>query len=154
MPTVTVVETLDVPADEVWACVVDVASYPEYMESVRTIEVLRSVARIGPDGGELHEAVVGWEIVLEDAVLRWVEREIRDPVRRRVDFEQISGDLAVFGGHWQVDRLDAGRTRVELSVRFEIGLEMLREILDPYAERAIRDNSQGMLSSLDQRARR
>lgn len=155
MPTVTVRETLDVPVDDVWNCIVDVASYPDFMTSVRTIEVLRTrvVPADRPGDPDLVEAVVGWETDIDDAVLRWVERELRDPGRRRVDFVQVSGDLEVFAGHWQVDGLDPGTTRVELSVHFEIGLDMLREVLDPYAMRAIEDNSRAMLASLQDRAR-
>jgi coenzyme Q-binding protein COQ10 len=155
MPTVTVVEMLDVPVDEVWNCIVDVASYPDYMASVRITEVLRTSTRAGDGVGsaDIEEAIVGWETEIDDAVLRWVEREVRDPERRRVEFEQVSGDLAVFEGHWQLESLDPRMTRIELSVHFEIGLELLREILDPYATKAIEENCRTMLTSLEGRAR-
>ncbi|MNY71707.1 hypothetical protein D3C86_2101090 [compost metagenome] len=40
-------------------------------------------------------------------------------------------------------------TRAVLSIRFEIGIPMLREMLDPIAERALIENSRLMLRSLN-----
>jgi ribosome-associated toxin RatA of RatAB toxin-antitoxin module len=56
--------------------------------------------------------------------------------------------LAVFEGYWQLQRLTNQTCQTMLSVRFDIGIPMLSEMLNPVAERTIRDNSQKMLASL------
>lgn len=144
VPVVTVQAQVRAPVDAVWARVVDVAAYPERMASVRRIAILESAVRDGQD-----ESVVGWETEVEDGILRWVELEIRDPVARRVQFDQLSGDLKIFRGHWQVDPIDEQTTAVELVVEFEIGLDLLREVLNPYASEVIERNSREMLRALE-----
>lgn len=139
MPLVEVNEQLEVPADRVWELVRDVEAYPRLMEPVRSLEVLEE----GPDW-----VVTAWEVELKGSILKWTEHEQRDEERRRLTYHQIEGDLERFDGYWQVTALTPEVTEAILIVRFEIGIPMLREMLDPVAERAIRENSRLMLRSL------
>ena len=145
MPFVAVSERLKSTVDATWALVRDVERYPTLMESVRRVE------RLSEEDGTGTSAV-GWEVEIEGSVLRWIERETVDEERRRITFEQQSGDLDRFRGHWQVTPIDAETTEVTLEIDFEIGIPMLREVLDPFATDAIRRNSVDMLLSLGPRA--
>jgi ribosome-associated toxin RatA of RatAB toxin-antitoxin module len=144
VPVVVVSEKLQVPVEDVWRAVIDVESYPDRMDCVRRIECLEYTE--GADG--VQAAVVGWEVELDGSVLRWVEREHRDPARRQVTFEQVSGDLDVFRGTWTLLPYGDGGTEATLSVEFEIGMALLRDVLDGFATDAIRKNSAEMLRSL------
>ena len=139
MPLVEVNEQLEVPAERVWGLVRDVEAYPRLMEPVRSLQVLEE----GPDW-----VVTAWEVELKGSILKWTEHEQRDEERRRLTYHQIEGDLEQFDGYWQVTELTPEVTEAILIVRFEIGIPMLREMLDPVAERAIRENSRLMLRSL------
>ena len=145
MPVVVVTEKLVVPAEQAWQAVVAVENYPERMDSVRRIECLERA--IGADGVEI--ALIGWEIELDGSVLRWVEREHRDPAARRLTVEQVSGDLEIFRGSWTVAGTPDDGSEVTLSVEFEIGMALLRDVLDGFATEAIRNNSTAMLRSLE-----
>jgi coenzyme Q-binding protein COQ10 len=57
-----------------------------------------------------------------------------------------------FQGHWQVTRITDEITEAALVVDFEIGIEMLRPMLEPVAVRAVHRNSTEMLRSLGPRA--
>lgn len=150
MPRVAVTKTLSADPDDVWNRVISVTEFPARMASVRAIEELSVESRA--DGTVV--AVVGWEVDLDGAVLRWVEQEIRDPSTRTVTFSQISGDLERFDGTWRIRSRERGGTVSELEIEFDIGFAMLREVLDPYAVEMIRDNSSAMLQALDdQKAR-
>lgn len=138
MPLVEVHKDILAPLISVWNAINDVESYPRLMESVRSVEVL--------EDDEDHRVVI-WQVDLKGCVLRWVEREEIDVERWRIDYRQIEGDLAAFDGYWQLESIE-DRSRVTLVVRFDIGLPMLGEMLDPIAERAIRENAQMMLRSL------
>ena len=144
MPFVAVSERLKSSVDATWALVRDVERYPSLMESVRRVERLST----GPEAGGTSTSRVGWEVDIEGSVLRWIERETVDERRMRITFEQESGDLDRFRGHWQVTPVDAETTEVTL----EIDFPMLREVLDPFATDAIRRNSVDMLLSLGPRA--
>lgn len=148
MPFVAVSERLKSSVDAVWDLVRDVERYPSLMESVRRVERLSA----GPEVDGASTSTVGWEVEIEGSVLRWVERETTDERRMRITFEQESGDLDRFRGHWQVTPVDAETTEVTLEIDFEIGIPMLREVLDPFATDAIRRNSVDMLLSLGPRA--
>jgi coenzyme Q-binding protein COQ10 len=139
MPVVEVNERLQAPAVRVWELVRDVEAYPRLMEPVRSLRVLDE----GPNW-----VVTAWEVVLKGSILQWVEHEERDDERYRLTYRQIEGDLQEFDGYWQVTALAPGVAEAALMVRFEIGIPMLRDMLDPVAERAIRENCRLMLRSL------
>ena len=115
------------------------------MDHVRSVRVLER----GVD-----YRLIAWEVDCRGFVMRWVEREEINRARHRIDYRQVKGDLAQFEGYWQIEPLDGERTRVTLAVQFEIGIPMLSDMINPVAERAIRDNSQKMLDALASEAAR
>jgi ribosome-associated toxin RatA of RatAB toxin-antitoxin module len=139
MPTVVVEVELAAVIDDVWRLIRDVEAYPRLMEPVRAVHVLEET---GP------ELLTAWEVELKGSILKWTEREVRDEFRRRIDYEQVDGDLETFDGYWQLHPIGEAATKAVLHVDFEIGVPMLREMLDPVAERAIRQNARKMLLSL------
>ncbi|WUI01732.1 SRPBCC family protein [Spirillospora sp. NBC_00431] len=143
MPKVQVELSIDADADVVWQAVHAVEAYPRYMESVRSVEI------VADDGTSRTTA---WSVLLKGSILEWSEAERVDDRLRRIEFNQLDGDLDRFDGHWQVTPEGDGRTRVELDIAFEIGIPLLAQMLDPVAVRAIRDNSVQMLRGLERRA--
>ncbi|MFL6128329.1 MAG: SRPBCC family protein [Mycobacteriales bacterium] len=148
MPVVRVTERLLVPEKEVWDLICDAESYPKLMDSVVSITIVCEAP--GP-GGTVH-TVADWEVVLKGSILKWRERDLRDPAARRITYSQVSGDMERFEGFWQVSRITDEITEAELVVDFEIGIEMLRPMLEPVAVRAVHRNSTEMLRSLGPRA--
>ncbi len=139
MPVVEVAETIAAPASRVWDVVNDVESYPRLMEHVRSLRVLERADNV---------RLIEWEVELKGCLMRWIEREELQPEKLRIEYRQLEGELAEFAGFWQLEPLGDAATRVVLSVNFDIGIPMLSEMLNPVAERAIRDNSHAMLTSL------
>ena len=143
MPTIEVAERLQAPIEKVWELVRDVEGYPQRMEPVRDIQILESAGT-----GKL----VAWEVELKGSILKWVEREEQDPAAYRLSYQQVDGDLERFDGYWQLTSEAPDVTEAVLVVHFEIGIPMLKDMLEPVAERAIRENSSRMLTSLAPRA--
>lgn len=79
-----------------------------------------------------------WELRFRSGMLRWTERErfLRDQLV--VEFEQSHGDFDEFAGHWLLVA-DAGGTRLHFEADFDFGIPSLEGILDPIAERVIRE---------------
>ena len=138
MPTVEVTENLSSPVEVTWRLICDEEAYRR-MGPVRSLDVL-------VDEGD--RMTTRWEIELKGSILVWEQREHRDALRRRIEFHQLDGDLERFDGYWQLTERPDGSTDACLSVDFEIGIPMLRDMLDPVASRAIRENSRKMLLSL------
>jgi ribosome-associated toxin RatA of RatAB toxin-antitoxin module len=139
MPLVEVDEIMPAPVERVWDVVNDVLSYPRLMDHVKSVEV--------QEEGPGYRLTV-WVVDLKGCVMRWVEREELDQSRYRIEYRQVQGDLAKFEGFWQLESVTPQSTRVVLSAQFDIGIPMLSEMLNPVAERAIRENSRRMLLSL------
>ncbi|MFI9271284.1 type II toxin-antitoxin system RatA family toxin [Kitasatospora sp. NPDC052896] len=142
MPCVEVDLRIAAPPEAAWAAVVDVESYPECMESVDSVVLTEQIDEL--------RRTTAWSVRLKGSVLRWSEAEVLDPVARRFDFRQVSGDLGEFVGHWAVSPAPGGST-VSLHVEFDIGIPLLAEMLNPVAADALRENAAQMLSALEQR---
>jgi ribosome-associated toxin RatA of RatAB toxin-antitoxin module len=143
MPLVEVTEVMSAPIDRIWEVINDLESYPRLMDHVRDLKVL--------EHSPTHR-LAEWQIDLKGCVMRWTEREDIDRANYRIDYRALDGDLADFEGFWQLEAVSETSTRVMHTVRFEIGIPMLSQILNPVAERAIRDNTQKMLASLGSQA--
>ncbi|NHC16105.1 type II toxin-antitoxin system RatA family toxin [Motilibacter deserti] len=143
MPTVDVEMTMHAPVQQVWDAVVDVESYPRYMETVKSVKELRRL----PDGSRETE----WSVLLKGSTLEWVERDVVLEGERKVVFEQTDGDLEVFEGEWTVTEQPDGTVRVRLFVNFDIGIPLLSAMLNPVAERALKENSRTMLQQIEKR---
>lgn len=140
--TVDVDVEIAAPASEVWSVVLDIESYPQYMTTVRRVDIVHD-----DDGHRVSE----WSVILKGSVLEWTESEVVDHDAMRIKFHQLDGDLDVFEGFWSVEASDEGPTRVRMHVEFDIGIRLLAEMLNPVAERALRENALSMLRALEAR---
>ncbi|MEF9384631.1 SRPBCC family protein [Ralstonia solanacearum species complex bacterium KE056] len=138
MPLIVVKELIEEPIAKVWELVKNVEDYPRFMKPVQEVKILSR-------NGDTIDAE--WEVELKGSLLRWSEREICHPQDHRIDFTQIEGDLEKFEGHWDLKEVSDHATEVELLVNFEIGIPMLRDMLNPVAEKALRENAMTMLRS-------
>ncbi|MCX4745802.1 SRPBCC family protein [Kitasatospora sp. NBC_01287] len=143
MPRVEVDLRIAVPPEDAWAAVVDVLSYPDCMESVDSVEIV--------DQRDERHRTTAWSVRLKGSVLRWTEAELIDQQARRFDFEQVSGDLGEFTGHWAVRPAPPNGSTVSLHVDFDIGIPLLAEMLNPVAADALRESAAQMLAALEQR---
>lgn len=138
MPLVNVQVDLDAPIVKIWEQLVDLNNYPKIMEPVQSIRVIKEVD---------NYSEVEWEVLLKGSILKWIEMEVRKPTEYIIEFSQISGDLEKFNGYWSLSSLNDAHTRATLFIDFEIGIAMLKDMLDPVAEKALTDNSRKMLLS-------
>ncbi|AGL15829.1 type II toxin-antitoxin system RatA family toxin [Actinoplanes sp. N902-109] len=79
-----------------------------------------------------------WELHFRSGLLRWTERDEFHEDELRIVFTQTEGDFDEFGGHWQL-RQDGENTVVSFRCDFDFGIPSLAGILDPIAERVIRE---------------
>lgn len=126
-------------ADDVFARLSDFESYPQYAVSVR------SVVRIpSPTGGMATE----WTTDFRKGVLKWVEEDLIDPSAREIQFRQLSGDLEMFDGVWRIEEDSRDRQIVYFTARFDLGIPMLEEVLEPIAEEALYENIVAIVEDL------
>ncbi|WP_320777271.1 type II toxin-antitoxin system RatA family toxin [Streptomyces sp. CRN 30] len=146
MPVVEETLIIGAHADDAWTAVTDVESYPETTRNVQSVRV------VSAESDTVRRTA--WSVLLRGSVLQWVQNEELDPVNRIVTFQQESGDMETYTGHWTVVPLDDGRCSVTLYVDFEIGIPLMADMLNPIAVTALRESAHTMLSGLEKRVPR
>lgn len=134
------IETL-VPAadaDVVFDRVCDFTHYAEYTDAVREVIV-------GPAVDGMIESE--WSVYFRNGILCWSERDYIDRDARAIAFEQLDGDFDQFSGTWSVEPV-GDDVRVVFTASFDLGMPSLAPIIDPIAERTLRENMQSILRGL------
>jgi ribosome-associated toxin RatA of RatAB toxin-antitoxin module len=127
--------------DAAYARISDFARYPELTDTVLALELEPAQA----DGS----VVSSWLVRFRKGTLRWTERDVLDPVARRIEFAQLSGDFLTMEGSWQLDpEPDGSGALIRFETRFDLGIPSLAEILDPVAESTLRSNILLILTGL------
>ncbi len=95
---------IDAPLAEVWAVVEDTASAPEWQGGMDSMEVIERDSDGRPELVETRT----------DAKVRTVKTEMRFGYERptRVEWAQEDGDLKSIEGHWELEDLGDGTTRL------------------------------------------
>lgn len=119
---------------QVFDRVQDYARYTEYTDTVRSVTVTPGAA------GTVESA---WEVRFRSGLLRWTERDVVDPVARRITFDQLTGDFASFAGTWDITQA-GGDVSVLFTCEFDLGIPSLEPIINPVAMRAL-DESMGLV---------
>lgn len=139
MRTVEIVARVDGgDPSEVFEVLTDFERYPE------ATEIVRAVSTAGGDGPRL---VSTWEVGFRNGVLRWTEEDEFDERRRTITFNQLEGDFDHFAGVWRVEDAEDGCV-VRLRAEFDLGMPTLAAMLDPIAERALRENITKIIEGL------
>jgi len=141
VPDVSLELLIRAPVDRVWDAVTAIESYPRSMESVRSVRIVERLSET--------ERRSAWSVTLKGAILEWEEVETLDPGAHVLSFHQVAGDMERFDGAWVLEAHDDASTNVRLSVSFEIGIPLLAEMLNPVAQRSLRENCTDMLRGIE-----
>lgn len=117
-------------AEDVFAAVLRWERYPELAPHVRATTVHSTLPE--PVGSS------SWELHFRSGLLRWTEADHFFTDQLQIRFEQTDGDFDSFVGRWEV-RQDGDDVEVNFEADFDFGIPSLEGILDPIAERVIRE---------------
>jgi ribosome-associated toxin RatA of RatAB toxin-antitoxin module len=117
-------------AGTVFENVVQFKRYPELSPHVEMCEVT-----------ETRPSATGessWELLFRSGLLTWSETEkfLKDELR--IEFTQTDGDFDEFDGFWTFEQ-DGANVVLHFECDFDFGIESLQGILDPIAERVIKE---------------
>ncbi len=127
--------------DSAYALISNFTSYPELVDEVKKVDVRH------------HESgllVSDWEVVFRNGPLRWTEIDYKRPASLTIEFEQIEGDFQTFRGAWQVSTKSPspGGCSVSFTAEFDFGIESLQGVLEPIAEKVLKEGIGVILSRL------
>ena len=126
MPTHAEKRTVPYTADEMYALIADVGSYPEFLPWVAAARV-RSRSPL-PDGkGEVMEAdlVVSFKVYRE----KFGSRVTLHPEERTIDVEYLEGPFRYLQNHWHFLPLDGERCEIDFFVDFEFRSAILQKLI-------------------------
>jgi ribosome-associated toxin RatA of RatAB toxin-antitoxin module len=124
--------------DELYRLIKDFARYPELTEGVHRVDVEELA-----DG----RARSSWEVAFREGVLRWTEEDRFFDSERRIEFREVEGDMQSFDGVWEITDAPEGSV-VTFSASFDLGMASLGDLVEPIAERILRENFDSMLDGL------
>lgn len=120
---------IDAPVDEVWRVVEDVLTAPKWQGGVVAISALERDAENRPTLVEIEN----------DIKVRHVKTQVRfryEPPTV-LSWTQVKGDLKSVTGSWELEELDAGRTRATYTIDSDPGRVLGMVIRGP-VEAAVR----------------
>jgi ribosome-associated toxin RatA of RatAB toxin-antitoxin module len=82
-------------AENVFDAIADFERYPDYGDSIRTVQVESS------EGGRV---ISKWDVDFRGGNMQWTEADTIDRDQLRIDFQQLEGNLRHFTGYWAVTR--------------------------------------------------
>ncbi len=138
MPSVNTTIVVDAPARDVYALAKDQERFPQYMPDVELVTVLER-----HDGRTISK----WKTLVEEAPIEWIEEDLFDDTKLRVDYKLLEGDLDTFEGSWTFEERE-GRTHVVLIVEYDFGVPTLAELIGPTLHKKVQENSEMMLAAL------
>ena len=123
---------------DAYARISDFQCYPRFSKAVRTVSVLET----RPD-----YAISTWEVNFRQGILQWIEEDRFDPANTTIHFTQLEGDAEHFAGQWRVLEQDQVCC-IHFSATFDMGIPSMSDIIEPIAERALRENIQSIIEGL------
>lgn len=112
--------------------------YPELSDVVRSV----TVHEITED-----EESSDWEVYFRNGILTWTEADRFDKANLAITFSQLDGDFADFSGTWRITP-DGSGCLVGFAAEFDFGIPSLAGILDPVAERVLKETIARVVISL------
>lgn len=104
--------------------------YPSYTSTVVSADT--------EDAGNGHKRT-HWAIKFQDGILKWVQDEWVDETDGRITFKSVNGDFKSLEGSWSATQV-GDDSEVVFDVTFVSGLGTLSEVVDPIAERILRED--------------
>lgn len=141
MPLVETELKIHAPASEIYTLVADMASYPNFMQDVVSVEILEK--------GENFD-LSHWVTNADGRKIVWTERDDFFPDDWCIKYNQTEGDLQKMTGEWRIIP-EGEECLVRLSVDFEFGIPMIAGLLNPLLKRKVRENSENMLAAVKRR---
>ncbi|WP_457062173.1 SRPBCC family protein [Mycobacteroides abscessus] len=121
--------------DEAYRAIAQFEEYPQYVEDISSITVRQD----DPSALVPETTYSDWEVIFRNGLLRWTEVDYHNPADRSIAFEQLSGDFEIFRGRWLVEPSPTG-SRVSFEVTFDFGIPSLAGVLEPIAERVLKES--------------
>ncbi|MAS44662.1 MAG: ubiquinone-binding protein [Rhodobacteraceae bacterium] len=125
MPTHAEKRTMPYSADQMYALIADVPSYPEFLPWCSAARIRARTPQ--PDGSEVLDAdlVISFKVFRE----KFGSRVTLIPQERRIDVAYLDGPFRYLNNHWKFDPREDGGCDVDFFVDFEFRSIVLQKLI-------------------------
>lgn len=125
MPTHAEKRRMPYSADEMYALIADVKSYPEFLPWCSAARIRSRTEQ--EDGTEVIDAdlVISFKVFRE----RFTSRVTLHPEERRIDVAYLEGPFRYLNNHWKFDPVDESHCDVDFFVDFQFRSAMLQRLI-------------------------
>ncbi|MGM0586293.1 MAG: type II toxin-antitoxin system RatA family toxin [Pseudomonadota bacterium] len=125
MPTHAEKRRMPYSADEMYALIADVTSYPEFLPWCSAARIRSRTER--EDGTEVIDAdlVISFKVFRE----RFTSRVTLHPDENRIDVAYLEGPFRYLNNHWKFDPVDDTHCDVDFFVDFQFRSAMLQRLI-------------------------
>lgn len=125
--------------DFAWKVISDFSRYPGFMENVDKVETRES----GPT-----EGMSEWFVTIEEAPLRWLEKDHFDRERHEIRFESVDGDFDQISGLWRLRDHEGRGIKVLFDVEYNLGIPVIEDVLGNVLREKMKGNMDSMLGAI------
>jgi len=121
------------PADDMFALVADVESYPKFLPLCEQLTLKRREHR---DGNEVLIAtmVIGYKMIRES----FTTEVILDPENRTILVHYLDGPFSFLENRWRFEPLSAGRSEVGFYIAYSFRSRLLERLMGGLFDKAVR----------------
>ena len=125
MPTHAEKRRMPYSADEMYALIADVKSYPEFLPWCSAARI--RARRQREDGTEVVDAdlVISFKVFRE----RFTSRVVLHPQEKRIDVAYLEGPFRYLNNHWKFEPVDERHCDVDFFVDFQFRSAMLQRLI-------------------------
>jgi uncharacterized membrane protein len=144
MPTVETTVWINAPLSRVYEIARDNRSFPEFMEDVKSLDVIEE------DGARVVSDYVG-VVPAFGLKVRWRQEDLWDDQARVCRFRQLSGDYDLLEGEWSFRDENDG-TRFDSRLEYEYRVPGLGPLVARVVHNIVIKNMEGILGAIKRRA--
>lgn len=143
MPVIEKEIEINAPFEEVFKIAQNVEDYPQFMPSIKAVQVLEK---------EGDRRITQWTARVEELgrTISWKEEDIWDKERGECRFRSIAGDFSKYEGIWSFQKR-GDTTFVSLRIEYEMHIPLIGVLLQGLIRRKVEESARDMLEGLKER---
>jgi ribosome-associated toxin RatA of RatAB toxin-antitoxin module len=122
-----------------WKIISDYSRYEAFMANVDRVNVIERSETEGKSE---------WFVTVEEAPLKWIERDYYDADNFELRFESIDGDFENINGRWKVEDFQNEGIKIYFTIDYNLGIPVIEEVLGHILKEKMKTNIDSMIHAI------